>query len=121
MVLIERLLSMGLLSSDSIIIFDEPEINLHPEWQLLYAQIVVILQQVYDIKILLTTHSPYFLKAIKMYAQKDGIMDKCKFYSAENIDGNSKMKDVTENTNILFQTLAEPLRELKRMEYEEQE
>lgn len=118
MVLIERLLSMGLLCSDSIIIFDEPEINLHPEWQLLYAQIVVILQQVYDIKILLTTHSPYFLKAIKMYAQKDAIMDKCKFYSAENIDGNSKLKDVTENTNILFQTLAEPLRELKRMEFE---
>ena len=121
MILLESLISLGMLTTDSILILDEPEINLHPEWQLLYAQIIVELQRALDIKILLTTHSPYFLKAIKSYAIQGNTIDKCKFYLAENIDDDTEITDFTKNTNVIFRTLAEPLRKLKQMEYEEEE
>lgn len=116
MVLIEQIISAGLLLENSIIILDEPEINLHPEWQLMYAEIIVLLQQIYDLKIVITTHSPYFLKAIRMYADKEGIKNKCKYYASESNVGKCKLSDVTDHLNILFRMLAEPLRELKKME-----
>ena len=121
MILLESLISLGMLTTDSILILDEPEINLHPEWQLLYAQIIVELQKALGIKILLTTHSPYFLKAIQSYALQEKSIGKCKFYLAENIDDDTEITDFTKNTNVLFRTLAEPLRKLKQMEYEEDE
>lgn len=118
MVLIERMISLGLLCEGSILILDEPEINVHPEWQVLYANIIVMLQQVYNAKIIITSHSPYFIKAIKSYAIKENALEKCRFYLAEDCDGVCEINDVTKNTNLIFRTLAEPLKELKEMEYE---
>lgn len=118
MILLEQIISLGLLREGSTLILDEPEINLHPEWQLLYAQIIVLLQEVYNLNIVLTTHSPYFLKAIEMYIAKENRREVCKYYAAENIDGKAVITDRTDSINVLFRMLAEPLRALKLMENE---
>lgn len=62
--LIKRLLESGNLKEKDVIILDEPEIHLHPEWQLLYAKMIVLLQKQFDLSMIITTHSPYFLDAI---------------------------------------------------------
>lgn len=118
MILIERMISLGLLCEGSILILDEPEINVHPEWQVLYANIIVMLQQIYNAKIVITTHSPYFIKAIKSYAIKEKTLEKCRFYLAEDVDGVCEINDVTKNTNLIFKELADPIKDLKEMEYE---
>lgn len=44
-VLIKMLLEKGILKEKDVLILDEPEIHLHPEWQLIYAEIIVLLQK----------------------------------------------------------------------------
>lgn len=65
-------------------ILDESEIHLHPEWQLLFAELIVMLQKEFNLHILLNTHSPYFLQVIEVFAEKYGVDDKCEYYLAYN-------------------------------------
>ena len=57
----------------SLLIIDEPESNLHPEWQVKFAVFLVLLQKRLGVSILLNTHSPYFLQAINLYATNLGV------------------------------------------------
>lgn len=47
-----------------------PEIQLHPKWQLLYAQLTVLLQREFNLSLMITTHSPYFLDAIDVFSTR---------------------------------------------------
>ena len=53
----------------SLLIIDEPESNLHPEWQVKFAIFLVLLQKRLGVYMLLNTHSPYFLQAINVYSK----------------------------------------------------
>lgn len=117
-VIIKNLLENGVIEKKGTIILDEPEIHLHPEWQLIFAEIIVLLQKEFDLHILLATHSPYFLRAIQVYASKYEIADKCKYYLAENIEMNSIIKDVSDNIELIFEKLANPLQKLEDLLYD---
>ena len=94
------------LQENGTIILDEPEIHLHPEWQIKFAELIVLLQKEFGMHILLTTHSPYFLKAIQVYSKKYEISDKCKYYMSE-LDGEQAiLVDKTNKTDDLFYKLA---------------
>ena len=41
-VILKQLLINGNVQDKDVIVLDEPEIHLHPEWQLLYSEIIVI-------------------------------------------------------------------------------
>ena len=71
-IILKTLLLNGSLRENGILILDEPEIHLHPEWQLVFAELIVLLQKIYNMRVLLTTHSPYFLDAIDVYSRKHG-------------------------------------------------
>ena len=43
-VLLKSLLQENVIKEKDVLIFDEPEIHLHPEWQVIYAQLLVLLQ-----------------------------------------------------------------------------
>ena len=68
-VLLKLLLEKGILKEKDVLILDEPEIHLHPEWQLVYAEMIVLLQKKFDLSIVVTTHSRDFLEAIELYAK----------------------------------------------------
>ena len=80
---LERCLSSGFIQEGSIIILDEPEIHLHPEWQMKYAEYIVLLQKALDLRVLVTTHSPQFLRAIECYTDKYDTMNKLNVYAFE--------------------------------------
>ncbi len=108
-------LNDGLITDGSILILDEPEINLHPQWQLKYAQLIVLLTKEFGTKTLLATHSPYFLRAIQMYSAKYEIADKCKYYLTTNHSRYSKAEDVTTNTDKIYRLLLNPFEELENL------
>lgn len=113
--IIRKLLENGQINDRDVLILDEPEINLHPAWQLIFAELIIILQKEFNLTVLLSTHSPYFLNALDVYAYKYEIQDKCKFYSVEAIDSsNSITKDVTDNIDLIYQKLAKPFQDLER-------
>ena len=115
--IIKMLLQNGTLEENGTIILDEPEIHLHPEWQLKFAELIVLLQREFGMHILLTTHSPYFLNAIEVFSERHKIDDKCKYYVAENEGNSSIIKDVTGNTREIYRKLARPIQDLENIRY----
>ena len=115
--ILKRLVENGNLEEKGIVILDEPEIHLHPEWQLKFAELIVLLQKEFRMHILLTTHSPYFVSAIEVFSEKYKIDDKCKYYVAENKGNSGIIKDITRNTNIIFKKMARPFQDLENIRY----
>ncbi len=111
--IIKSLLTNGSIEDEGTIILDEPEIHLHPEWQLAFAELIVVLQQAFGLHILLTTHSPYFLRAIQVYSAKYGANNVCKYYLSEIEDEYAKITDVTENIERIYVKLSLPLQKLE--------
>ena len=54
-VIIKTLLQNGTLEKNGTIILDEPEIHLHPEWQLIFAELIVLIQKELSMHILINT------------------------------------------------------------------
>lgn len=102
------------LNKKYLLILDEPEVHLHPHWQLEYAKVIVNLAE-YGIFVLVNTHSPYMLQALKTYSDKNqAVSNKTSFYLAERSsdDSSSNILDKTNELNDIFIKLAEPLREI---------
>ena len=105
------------IEENGTIILDEPEIHLHPEWQLKFAELIVLLQKEFGMHILLTTHSPYFVNALEVFSEKYGVDEKCKYYVAENVENSSIIKNVTDNTREIYRKLARPIQDLENIRY----
>ena len=116
-VILKTLLRNGTLEAGSTVILDEPEIHLHPEWQLIFAELIVLLRQKFHLHILLTTHSPYFLEAIEVYSAKYGIKDDCKYYLSHNEGEFSDITDVSEDIEQIYKLLAKPFQILEDARY----
>lgn len=113
-VILKTLLTNGTIEKNGIVILDEPEIHLHPEWQLLFAELIVLLKKEFGINILLNTHSPYFLRAIQVYSAKYEMSDICKYYLSEYGEGgNIYITDVTDSVDKIFVKLSRPLQILE--------
>ena len=116
-VILKTLLEKGILEENGVIILDEPEIHLHPAWQVIFAELIVLIQKEFNMHILLNTHSPYFLNAIEIYAEKHNIKKKCNFYSAYLSGQFSEFKDVTDNIEEIYYKLARPFQDLENERY----
>jgi predicted ATPase len=109
--IIQLLLAGGSINPNSILIIDEPEVHLHPEWQLEYAKLLVELVK-NDIPVIVTSHSPYFVEALKVYSDKADISDKTYFYLGEMSEKGSTFKDVSQNLDLLFEKFSTPMLKL---------
>ena len=110
---LKTLLMNGSIEEDGTIILDEPEIHLHPEWQLLLAEVIVLIQKEFGVHVLLNTHSPYFLRAIQVYSAKYEIADMCRYYLSEIAEGRTVITDVTESIEKIYVKLSRPLQKLE--------
>lgn len=106
---LQMLLDGYCISNNSPLIWDEPENHLHPQWQVEFAKILV--QIVHSgIPVVISTHSPYFLQAVRYYSAKYGIEKYVNYYLAETgKNGLSVIKEATDDLNEVFVKLAEPL------------
>lgn len=77
-----KLLENGWVANDTISIFDEPESHMHPHWQLIYADLLVRCVEELGATIVVTTHTPYMLQALKVFSDQR-IKDKAAFCLAE--------------------------------------
>ena len=78
-----QLLNNGYLQKDTLLIIDEPEAHLHPQWIVEYAKLLVLLNKKIGIKILISSNNPDMVSAIQSIARKEGIIDAVHFYVAQ--------------------------------------
>lgn len=115
--IIKMMLEEGILKEKDILVLDEPEIHLHPKWQLLYAEIIVLIQKVFNLHIVITTHSPYFLESIELFTKKHGIDDKTNYYLSDiNIKENySTINLVNDKVYDIYRKMAIPFKYLEKL------
>lgn len=77
---IQLLLHNNKLVPGTFLIIDEPEVNLHPEWQFKFAEILVILAKDLDITIYLNSHSPMFIESIDAFCEFYDMQDFANYY-----------------------------------------
>lgn len=103
---LKMLIEANIISRRDVVVLDEPEIHLHPTWQLLYAELIVLLQKEFALSVVITTHSNFFLNAIETYSRKYATVDKLKLYLADIQADGAVMKDVTNNPELIYQKMA---------------
>lgn len=110
MAVILRLLENGNLKPGGILVIDEPEVNLHPQWQLSFAEFLVLLNKKLKIQILLNTHSPFFLRAIEVYTEEHETKKDLKLYLTQLWDEKLYTTiDVTDKSEEIYRQLYMPL------------
>lgn len=102
-----QLLKNGCLNDKTVLMVDEPEVHLHPQWVVQYAHIVVLLHKMLGVKIVLASHNPDFVAAIHAISKKEKVADKTNFYLSKKIDGSSYEYDfepLGNNINPIFES-----------------
>ncbi|MBR0281439.1 MAG: AAA family ATPase [Oscillibacter sp.] len=107
------LLEKGLLDENTMLILDEPEVHLHPEWQNRFAEVIVLLVKELHINVLLTTHSSNFMLALDAYVRKYEIRELANFYQARRLNDEFVTHDcVTNRMEVIYQDFVKPLAEM---------
>jgi len=111
---IERGIRAGVIQPGNLLIVDEPESNLHPQWQIEFAHFLVRLNARFGMRFLLNTHSPFFLKAIEVFAREEGCGPSTHYYHMEKApdDFGYLTKELKDGTNEIFKTYFDAMNEL---------
>jgi len=108
--IIQLLIDAGFINKSSVLVLDEPEIHIHPKWQLKYAELISILVD-NGVPIIVTSHSPYMIEALQRYSDKRNLQNKTNFYLASNriIEDKNKLQEI-------YEKLSEPFDEFEKMD-----
>jgi len=111
--LLQYLVTNKALKKGSVLYWEEPEVHLHPEWQLRMIELFVELMNA-GVKIVFSTHSPYMCDYLNAISQKQGFDDRVSFNLFEETDGVVK-NNILENEddwNKIQAELLDPLEEI---------
>jgi len=108
--IIQLLIDNEFINRNSVLILDEPEIHIHPKWQLKYAQLISILVA-NAVPVIVTSHSPYMIEALQRYSDEKNLQDKTNFYLANNniVEDKNKLQEI-------YEKLSEPFDEFEKMD-----
>ena len=107
------LIQKGWIRSNTLLIVDEPEVHLHPIWQVKYARLLIELVKK-GVYVLVTSHSPYLVQAIEKFSRDEGLSERTRFYlsNKENCGKVSVFKDVSSSINEIYRLFVLPVREI---------
>ena len=100
--IIQLLLNNRKLTKNSFLVIDEPEVNLHPAWQVTFAGVLALLVKKLNISLYINSHSPVFIEAIDAWAYYYDLTDDIKYYL-------SKKSGKKEGFNNIFEVDSEEL------------
>ena len=108
--MLQILVANDFIDKNTLIIFDEPENHLHPNWQLKLAKILVELANS-GVFVIVSSHSPYLIEALERYSEVKGLKDETSFYLAKNneVENKSQLPEI-------FALLSEPFEQLRELD-----
>lgn len=116
--IIQLLIANRKLKDNSFLIMDEPEVNLHPEWQVKFAGVLVLLVKSLNVSIYINTHSPIFIEAISAFSELYGLDDETNYFLAEEFEG-SGFNNITQLSSSelykIYENLGKPYDEIDKI------
>ena len=115
--IIQVLIQNNKLKENSFLIIDEPEASLHPQWEIKFAEILVLLVKELNIHIYLNSHSPMFIEAISLYSQYYDLLSETNFYLTQKQENNKYnfRKINPKNMGAVYENLTSPYDELDKL------
>lgn len=113
--ILETLSKNNHLHKNQILILDEPEVHLHPKWQLKLAKVISYLSKE-GVKIIVNSHSPYMIEALQRYTQNSNSTN---FYLAENANIEQINSNNADTLAKIFEKLSEPFEIFDKMDSDE--
>ena len=110
--LLQYLVTNKVLKKGSTLFWEEPEVHLHPSWQLKMIDLFIELMKA-GVKIVFSTHSPFMADYLNAKAQREKFSDRISFNllsEEENVVSNTILND--DNWNLLQSELLDPLEEI---------
>lgn len=111
---LQILFKNGFLNNKTLLIIDEPEAHLHPQWVVEYARLIVLLHKHIGVRFLIASHHPDMVSAIKYISEKEQVDDKLHYYLAEQTGDEFKynykelgtdIEAIFESFNIAFERM----------------
>lgn len=106
---IRMLVDKGLLGEGSILLLDEPEAHLHPQWINILSEVIVALVRDLDVTIIMTTHNPQLMMGIE--SKSSDIVDRVSYYHLSSDGEKVSFNDVTDSIETIYDEMAGPIRE----------
>jgi len=88
--IIQMLLNNGKLGKSTMLVIDEPEVHLHPQWIVEYARLIVMLHKQLGVKFFIASHNPDMVSALRYISEKEGVLDSLDYYFAEKDNDSNK-------------------------------
>lgn len=99
-----RLVANGHINKRTLLLIDEPEAHLHPQWIVEYARVLVMINKNLGAKIIIASHNPDMVSAIQSISKKQGVIDTTNFYLAERDEDSLQyvFKDLGHEIDEIF-------------------
>lgn len=112
--ILQMLLENRKLPENSYLIIDEPEVHLHPEWQVKLAEILVLLARDLNVTLYVNSHSPHFIEAIEVYSEHHNIKEDTNFYLTEEAkNGKFNINKIDRNRLMdIYNCLGKPYEDI---------
>ena len=111
--MLDLLIKGGNTKKNSLLLLDEPEVNLHPKWQIAYCDIITTLVGC-GVDLIVTTHSPYIVHALKSFCTGKHLEHHFYLAYKDSDTGFSKFKDISNNVSYAIDLLAQPMQDLNK-------
>lgn len=90
---LQMLLRNGVINKNTLLIVDEPEAHLHPQWIVEYARLVVQMHKTIGTKFFIASHSTDFVSAIRYISAKQKQLSSLNFYLSQESKEKKYMFD----------------------------
>lgn len=116
LIYIQRLLKNGYLDDNTLLIFDNPETHLHPQYIIEFARLLVMLHHELGVKILISSHNPDMVAALQAIASKENVMENLHFYLSkptsakdtyEFVDQGQNIEEIFKSFNVAYKKIEE--------------
>lgn len=110
--LLQYLVTNKVLKKGSTLFWEEPEVHLHPTWQLKMVDLFIELMNA-GVKVVFSTHSPFMADYLNAKAQREKFSDRVSFNllnEKEGVVSNTILND--ENWNLLQDELMGAFKEI---------